>query len=90
MVLLHEIVHYPLYTDARSVGAVGAGFGQGTGIVMLDEVRCLGTETRIADCYHTGYGASNCPHSRDAGVRCQFGNKKTSTNNTCLLDSSTI
>ena len=40
---------------------------------MLDEVRCQGSETRITDCYHNGYGSSDCSHSRDAGVRCQFG-----------------
>ena len=48
----------------------GASFGQGTGDIILDEVVCTGSEYYIDDCSHSGFGATNCDHSEDAGVIC--------------------
>ncbi|XP_063963111.1 deleted in malignant brain tumors 1 protein-like [Lytechinus pictus] len=71
--------------DARVVcrmlgfdGALGtpgaARFGQGTGIIILDEVQCFGVEDNLADCFHRGIGNwSYCGHERDAGVICYSG-----------------
>lgn len=53
--------------DAQSVS--GAGFGQGTGPVLLDQVACSGSETSLLDCTSVS-SAISCPHSQDAGVRC--------------------
>ena len=50
-----------------------AVFGQGTGPVLLQLVRCAGFEQRLFDCPHGGIEASSCPHSRDAGVVCSAG-----------------
>ena len=47
-----------------------AFFGQGTGAIVLDDVACSGTETRLTDC--TFNPNHNCQHSEDAGVRCQL------------------
>ena len=47
-----------------------ASFGQGTGTIWLDNVQCIGNETRIEDCTHVGWGIHNCVHSEDAGVVC--------------------
>ena len=47
-----------------------AFFGQGTGRILLDNLGCVGTETRLVDCPHNGIGIENCVHSEDAGLRC--------------------
>ena len=45
-----------------------ASYGQGTGPVLLSNLRCSGTESRLSDCAMV-MGRS-CFHSEDAGVRC--------------------
>jgi len=46
-----------------------AFFGQGSGPIHLDDVRCTGSERRLVDCTYTPI--DNCFHFEDAGVRCQ-------------------
>lgn len=50
--------------------ALTSGFGQGYGSIWLDDVRCSGSEFRVADCPANPFGVHNCVHSEDAGVRC--------------------
>ena len=45
-----------------------AYFGQGTGIIVMDNVHCTGTESTLTSCTHTTN--HDCVHSEDAGVRC--------------------
>ncbi|XP_071956206.1 scavenger receptor cysteine-rich domain-containing protein DMBT1-like [Antedon mediterranea] len=47
-----------------------AHFGQGTGPIMLDNVRCSGNETSITDCPNRGMRVHDCGHSEDASVVC--------------------
>jgi len=51
-----------------------AGFGQGSGSIILANVICSGDESTLANCSHLGYGITrSCSHAEDAGVRCLFG-----------------
>lgn len=45
-----------------------AFFGAGTGQILLDNVQCVGNETRLEDC--TAITMHNCNHGEDAGVTC--------------------
>ena len=47
-----------------------AFFGQGTGPIFLDDVRCTGNELTLLSCPHNGINNHNCGHHEDAGVRC--------------------
>ncbi|XP_052811437.1 adhesion G protein-coupled receptor L3-like isoform X2 [Mya arenaria] len=55
-------------TDAIVIS--GGYYGEGNGPIWLDDVRCLGNESNIADCAHNKLGRTNCEHYEDVGVLC--------------------
>ena len=57
------------FSDQNATARSFAFFGQGTDPIVLDDVRCTGTESRLIDCPYTAI--DNCNHFEDAGVTCQ-------------------
>ncbi|XP_056386619.1 neurotrypsin-like isoform X1 [Hyla sarda] len=55
-----------------------AYFGEGQGPIHLDNVECNGTENTLAECKKQDSGIHNCWHSEDAGVICDYVEKKMS------------
>ncbi|XP_065924939.1 scavenger receptor cysteine-rich domain-containing group B protein [Magallana gigas] len=47
-----------------------AYYGSGMGSILLDNVRCSGSENDIAECGSNGWGNNDCSHGEDAGVHC--------------------
>ena len=61
------------HSDAIAIHVDSNIFVRGVGPIFLDNVRCRGNETNLADCPHRGVGVHNCGHSKDAGVICPEG-----------------
>ena len=53
-----------------AVPVIHAAFGTGTGAIV-EQVRCNGTEKRLADCTITDVADGECDHREDAGVVCR-------------------
>ena len=56
-----------------NVGAIAhsnANFGGGSTLILLDGIKCFGTESTLLDCPNHGIGIHSCGHHEDAGVEC--------------------
>ena len=66
-----SIVILDKLTNAGAQAVSFAAYGQGTGPILLDDVACTGTETRLIECRASPITTHNCVHAEDASVRCQ-------------------
>uniref|UniRef100_A0A4W3GMU3 SRCR domain-containing protein n=1 Tax=Callorhinchus milii TaxID=7868 RepID=A0A4W3GMU3_CALMI len=57
------------YANATQA-VTGGRFGSGAGPILLDDVRCLGTERSLINCKTKGWSVHDCEHWEAAGVRC--------------------
>ena len=57
--------------QSSAVAFVNTEFGQGSGAINMDDVRCFGSESRLTSCSFVGRDREDCSHSEDAGVRCE-------------------
>ncbi|XP_052271845.1 neurotrypsin-like [Dreissena polymorpha] len=57
-----------------------ATYGQGTGKIWLDDVKCIGTESSLFNCQANNWGEGNCNHGEDVGVDCNFSTEIRLTN----------
>ena len=65
-------VHYQiciLYADATAISF--AQYGQGTGPIFFDELRCVGTEDNLLNCPRNEIAVHDCSHFEDASVECR-------------------
>ena len=68
---IKKLLYINCYFIAGATARCCAAFGQGTGVIFLDDLRCTGNEASLFSCPNSGIGIHNCAHSEDAGVVCQ-------------------
>ncbi|KAL8176302.1 UNVERIFIED_CONTAM: hypothetical protein K2H54_030405 [Gekko kuhli] len=64
-----EVVCRQLGCGKAGAALSGAHFGQGSGSIWMDDIKCRGTEETISECSANTQG-NNCHHVQDAAVIC--------------------
>ena len=55
-------------------------YGSTTRPILLDDVRCSGTESRLTSCRRNSIGSHNCFHFEDVAINCPGGRASAHTN----------
>ncbi|KAM3605874.1 uncharacterized protein V6R79_006389 [Siganus canaliculatus] len=67
-----QVVCRQLGFSGRAQVAPERVYEEGHGLILLDEVQCLGTEPTLVACTHSEWGHHDCSHSEDVGVHCEI------------------
>ena len=67
--MVQYITSFTTFFTGGSAGG-GAFYGQGSGLIWLDQVRCQGYESRLFDCPSNSLGVEDCTHAEDASTFC--------------------
>lgn len=49
---------------------LGVYFGIGMGVILMDNVNCIGSERFLVLCLFCGFGYYDCSYGEDVGVVC--------------------
>ena len=66
---MHDTIKMNMVCIIGAIARTRAYFGQGTAPILLDDVACTGTETRLVNCRYDS-STTDCNHSEDAGATC--------------------
>lgn len=84
-----EVVCRQLGYRGRAEVVSDGSFGEGVGLILLDDVHCDGSETSVLDCPHGIWGRTDCSHSEDVAVRCRGRSTEQETNEVPVIAPST-
>ncbi|XP_067321107.1 deleted in malignant brain tumors 1 protein-like [Anolis sagrei] len=65
-----QVVCRELNCGDASTAFGGVRYGQGSGLIWLENVNCTGEETSLAACPKSPWGKHSCNHSQDVSVKC--------------------
>ena len=60
-----------IHTDSQFFDLAHFGEGSQQQAILLDNVQCFGSETRLFNCHARPINVHNCEHFEDAGVQCE-------------------
>lgn len=74
-----QVVCRQLGFSGATSATSGGRYGEGSGPIWLDDMKCKGSESSLADCGFKGWAITDCTHKEDAGVVCLTGKNMTSS-----------
>ena len=78
-----------IFSYSNGVPKGEAHYGEGSGLILLDDLGCEGDESSLEECYHAGWVNHKCSHDKDAGVKCcKYAKSASSYSNSKLKSSS--
>nr|XP_060615989.1 deleted in malignant brain tumors 1 protein-like [Anolis sagrei ordinatus] len=75
-----QVVCRELNCGDASTAFGGVRYGQGSGLIWLENVNCTGEETSLAACPKSPWGKHSCNHSQDVSVTCSDARLENGTN----------